>query len=125
MSLPSFADDPGAWSREFDRMAREMRERADRAGRELAAASVTVSSRDKAVTVTVGATGLLAGVEFGVRARALTQMQLASALMETYGRAVAEATRASREVLSEISGPAALELFDELMPREDETKRSW
>jgi len=121
VSMPSFASDPAGFAEELARQATRMKERADRAERAMASASFTAASRDKSVTVTVNSAGALTGVEFGSKARALTRIQLAATVMETYAQATAEAGRRSREVLAELLGDRSetLGAFDAVLPPAD------
>ena len=127
--MTGFANDPAGFIDALERQAARMKAEADRAREALATASFTASSRDKAVTVTVSSGGTLTGIEFGVKAKALTQLQLAGSVMETYGKAAAEAGRASRNTIAGLVGDGSevLGLFDAVAPRDPEPERrpSW
>lgn len=118
MSMPSFASDPAGFAEALERRAGEMKAKAARIEREIAGTSATTASRDKSVTLTVNSGGGLVAIEFGVKAKSLTQIQLAAAVMETYARASAEASARTRGLLAELVGDRgeAMALFDAAAP---------
>jgi DNA-binding protein YbaB len=81
------------WLTSYRERVAEIAARAARANEELAATAATVTSREGAVTVTVGSAGALQSLEFSERAEELDRSQLAAAVLDAARRAHAEAAR--------------------------------
>lgn len=81
-------------------------ERGKHARAELAATEIEVSSRDGAVTVVVGAGGVLKDLRFGARAAATPPNHLRSAILTTYQQACAKAAERSAAAIARIGGGA-------------------
>ncbi|GIG63857.1 YbaB/EbfC family nucleoid-associated protein [Phytomonospora endophytica] len=124
MSMPSFASDPAGFAEALERRAEEMKAKAARVEREIAETSATAASRDRSVTLTVNGSGGLGSIEFGVKAKSLTQIQLAATVMETYAKASAEASARTRALLAELVGDGgeAMALFDAAAPPSPDTE---
>jgi DNA-binding protein YbaB len=79
-----------------------------RAEQQLAAASATVRSRDRAVEVTVGAGGELTGLKFlDNKYRSMNAAQLAASVMEAVGRGRAQMAREVMDVFRPLTEPSA------------------
>ena len=95
--------DGHAWIDGYRRRLGEIGARAARARAELETVEATASSRDGAVTVTVGAGGALRRLVLTERAETLSRGQLAAAVLE----AAAEAGEQARRRVGEISAAFA------------------
>ena len=95
--------DGHAWIDGYRRRLGEIGARAARARAELETVEATASSRDGAVTVTVGAGGALQRLVLTERAEALGREQLAAAVVA----AAAEAGEQARRRVGEISAAIA------------------
>jgi DNA-binding protein YbaB len=82
----------------------DVRARAARAERELAAVAGTATSRDGAVTVTVDQAGALQHLALGEHAEALTREQLAATVLDTARRARQDAVRQAEAALVPVFG---------------------
>lgn len=106
----------------FDAELQLIKDRAEEVQERLRAASATVRAQDGAVTVTVGAGGVLQGISFGARAyqrppEALSTlvMQLVAAAQKTVSAEVADAFG---DLVGEDSG--AMAVLQEFLPETDE-----
>lgn len=81
-------------------------ERGKQARAALAATEIEVSSRDGAVTVVVGAGGVLKDLRFGAKASGTPPTQLRAAIMSTYQQACAQAAERSTAAIARIGGGA-------------------
>jgi DNA-binding protein YbaB len=79
--------DPYAWVNDFDARMAALKEKTIEAQENLAAVSGTASSKDGAVTVTVGPNGGLANLQLGHRAVELGAPRLTALILETARRA--------------------------------------
>ncbi|NKE62317.1 YbaB/EbfC family nucleoid-associated protein [Lentzea sp. PSKA42] len=75
--------DPYAWVNDFEARAAELQRKSAEAQENLAAASGTASSKDGAVTVTVGPNGGLTNLQLGHRAVELGAPRLTALILET------------------------------------------
>jgi len=98
--------DGHAWTDGYRRRLDEIAARAARARAELETVEATASSRDGAVTVTVGAGGALRRLVLTERAEALGREQLAAAVLAAATEAGEQARRRVGEI-SAASAPAA------------------
>jgi DNA-binding protein YbaB len=92
------------WLASYRERVADIAARADRAREELAATAATVTSRDGAVTVTVGPAGALQALVFSERAEELDRSQLAAAVLDAACRAHAEAARRALRALGPTLG---------------------
>jgi DNA-binding protein YbaB len=101
---------------------RELRERGERARQELAEVRATVRSSTGAVTVTVGAGGVLHGVDVSEQARKLAPAKLSVEIMTTYRRAAQDVAEKGVEIMSALVGPDSptLQLIRDAIPAEPE-----
>jgi DNA-binding protein YbaB len=86
------------------RMA-QLKERAADVRARLAATEITASSRDGAVTVVVGAGGVLKELRFGPKAGELPLGKLSTTVLQAYRQACAEAAARSTQAMSALVGP--------------------
>lgn len=84
---------------------RELQERGAAVKARLEATEITHTSRDGAVTVVVGAGGVLKALTFGAKANGVPPARLSAAVMGTYRQACAQAAERSTEALSALVGP--------------------
>jgi DNA-binding protein YbaB len=75
--------DPYAWINDFEARAAELQRKGAEAQEKLAAASGTASSKDGAVTVTVGPNGGLTNLQLGHRAVELGAPRLTALILQT------------------------------------------
>jgi DNA-binding protein YbaB len=101
------------WLAGYQDRLQDVRARATRAERELAAVAGTATSRDGAVTVTVDRAGALQHLELTEHAEVLSRKQLAATVLDTVGRARQEAARQAEAALVPVFGErsAAMELL--------------
>lgn len=97
--------DPHEWIAAQQANAAQLREKAERVRGELAATSATARSADSAVTVTVGAGGVLQAISFGRTASSLGPERLAAITMRAYASAARDAAVAATAVMSQLVGP--------------------
>jgi DNA-binding protein YbaB len=81
-----------------------VQEKAEQAKRDLAEASATASSKDQAVTVTVGAGGVMQSLRFGPRAERMPMTALASSIMTTYTTACRDVAERAASIVESITG---------------------
>ena len=110
--------DPAKWLQEQRERIAAMRERAGRASAELREASVSTTSQERAVTVTVNPGGVLLGLRLGPQAEDMGRNQLAAQIMTTYRAACAEAAELTRDIMSDLVGEdsPALEFLRDALP---------
>ncbi|SOD72398.1 YbaB/EbfC DNA-binding family protein [Jatrophihabitans sp. GAS493] len=96
----------------------EIAERAEAARSQVAAIRPSVTSDDGAVTVSVTATGSLAGIEFGASARDLDLPELAAKIMRTAQQARVQAAEEAQQVLGALVGEsgAAMDFVRSQLP---------
>jgi DNA-binding protein YbaB len=101
------------WLVGYQNRLQDLRARAARAERDLAAVSGTATSRDGAVTVTVDQAGALQHLELSEHADVLPRKELAATVLDTARRAREEAARRSEAALVPVFGErtAAMEMF--------------
>lgn len=105
---------------------RELRERGERVRQELAATEATVRGASGAVSVTVGAGGVLRALELGASSRTLSPAQLSQEIMRTYAQAGRQAAERSVSIVSDLVGvdSPTLQLLRDAVPPEPEAERS-
>lgn len=120
---PSGAQDPlsglaGDAMRQMLERTNELARRAQEAGERIAALSVTESSRNRAVTVTAGAGGILKDVRPGPAASGMSATQLCAAVLEAYARASRHAAVEASELMAEATGrdTKAMQLMRAALP---------
>jgi DNA-binding protein YbaB len=115
--------DPYAWVNDFEARAAELQRKAVEAQENLAAVSGTASSKDGAVTVTVGPNGGLTNLQLGHRAVELGAPRLTALILETARKAQKNASAQVVEVCRPITenAPQTLAmLMDAVAEHEDE-----
>lgn len=102
------------------RRAEEMAARAKAAGAQLAALTVSATSYDEEVTVTVGSGGILKGIVAGRAAAGLAPDQLCAAIMQAYAVASRRASEQASEVMASAIGrdTESMRLLRAAMPPE-------
>jgi DNA-binding protein YbaB len=106
---------------------RELQARGAAVKARLEATEISQTSRDGAVTVVVGAGGVLKKLTFGAKADGVPPSRLSAAVMATYRQACAQAAERSTEALSALVGPdnPTFQLLrDAIPPAADENGRS-
>ncbi|MEJ3655958.1 YbaB/EbfC family nucleoid-associated protein [Actinomycetes bacterium KLBMP 9759] len=97
--------EPEEWLSGYRKRLAEVRARTEQAQRALAAVEATVTSRDGAVSVTVGPAGALTALVLGERSDAMSRTQLAAAVLAACGRAHAEAAHMAAAAVAPVVGP--------------------
>lgn len=103
------------------RMA-EMAEKARDAGAQIERIAAEVTSRNRAVTVTVGSGGILKSLRPGPSSSGSTAAQLCAAVMEAYGKAARQAAQDASQVMESITGrdTVAMQRMRAAMPPDEE-----
>lgn len=115
--------DPYAWINDFEARAAELQRKSAEAQENLAAVAGTASSKDGAVTVTVGPNGGLTNLQLGHRAVELGAPRLTALILETARQAQKNASAQVVEVFRPISEGApqtTAMLMDAIAENEDE-----
>jgi DNA-binding protein YbaB len=84
---------------------RELQERGAAVRAQLAATEISARSRDGAVSVVVGAGGVMKGLKFGAKANGVPLARLSEVIFATYRQACAQAAERSTQALSALVGP--------------------
>ena len=105
---------------------RELRERGERVREQLAATEATVRSASGAVSVTVGAGGVLRALELGENSRTLAPAKLSQEIMRAYTQAGRQAAERSVSIMSELVGADSptLQLLRDAIPPDPEAERN-
>lgn len=96
--------DPYAWVNDFEARAAELQRKSTEAQENLAAVAGTASSKDGAVTVTVGPNGGLTNLQLGHRAVELGAPRLTALILETARQAQKNAAAQVVEAFAPIGG---------------------
>ncbi|KAA9150955.1 YbaB/EbfC family nucleoid-associated protein, partial [Amycolatopsis acidicola] len=112
-------DDPFA---AFGAEMAELKAKAERIQESVRAATATVSSPDGSVTVTVGAGGVVTGLEFGKRAYDRRPAALSALVLQLLGKAQQQIGAQVAEAFGGLVGEnsAAMEVLQEYLPEEDD-----
>lgn len=96
----------------------EMARRAQAAGERISQIAVTVTSRNRAVSVTAGSGGVLKAVTPGPAASGMSPVQLCAAVMDAYARASRQAAREASDVMAEATGrdTKAMQMMRDALP---------
>ncbi|GAB3679099.1 YbaB/EbfC family nucleoid-associated protein [Saccharopolyspora tripterygii] len=89
---------------EYEHQGEEMIARSQQISEELSAVTETASDPSGVVTVTVGAGGVLQGVEFSDRIRSTSPAELSAALMRAVGQAQGKVAHKATEALAPLIG---------------------
>lgn len=95
---------PDDWIRSFELQAEQQVARSLELSRRLAANTMSASSPEGEVRLTVDSSGGLASLAFGTKARDLPLDELASLVLQTSRRAQVQLAKAMGEVASEVFG---------------------
>lgn len=97
---------------------RDLRRRGEQVRQDLAATAATVRSRSGAVTLTVGAGGVLREVRLGDATRGMAPAALAAEIMSAYRLGARQAAERSAEIMSTLVGPCSptLQLLRDAVP---------
>ncbi|KJK48279.1 hypothetical protein UK23_17445 [Lentzea aerocolonigenes] len=115
--------DPYAWINDFEARTTELQRKTAEAQENLAAVAGVASSKDGAVTVTVGPNGGLTNLQLGHRAVELGAPRLTALILETARQAQKNATAQVLEAFAPISENAPLTtsmIMDAIAANEDE-----
>jgi DNA-binding protein YbaB len=110
--------DPEQWVRDMDERMSALRGRAESAKQDLEDNNVTLTSNDRAVTVTVNGSGSLLSLQYGSRAEGMSTQMLATKTMQTYQKACAEAAQRTTAIMSGLLGADsdAMDILKAAMP---------
>ncbi|SER92964.1 Conserved DNA-binding protein YbaB [Actinokineospora terrae] len=114
--------DPQEWMREQEQRTAALMAKAQDAQELLAANSVTHSSADRVVSVTVNPGGGLTGLTLSPEAERMRHGQLATLIQATYTQAARKAAARTMEIMSDLVGgdSEALDIVRRSMPADPE-----
>ncbi len=92
------------WLASYEQHGRDLVAQAQQVGEELQNATETVTSKNGAVTVTVGASGALLDAQFTDKARNLSPSDLAATLMDTVRTAQAQVAHQVADTVAPLAG---------------------
>lgn len=101
---PSIFSDPQAYMQSFEDRMKKLTERAQKAQTTMGEMSAQAQSEEGEVLVTVANGGVMTRLELTPGARHLSPQSLAALIMDTYGRAAAEASERSVAAVAELLG---------------------
>lgn len=109
--------DPEKWLADFEKRIDDLRTKSAELEEGIANSSVTVSSQDGSVRVTVAPNGSLQSLELGHRACDLGPGRLTELIMQSVRKAQAQAAHKVAEVFAPIGGGTeAMQLFNQFLP---------
>lgn len=115
MSAP--LNDPATLIRGITERSKQMRERAEAMQAELAAVLEEVTSRDRVVTVTVGAGGILRNTKVESGGQRATPQQVATAVMSAYAEGCRRAGERAAQIVGRYTpGSPIVEVMRESVP---------
>jgi DNA-binding protein YbaB len=115
--------DPYAWVNDFEARAAELQRKAAEAQENLAAVSGTASSKDGAVTVTVGPNGGLTNLQLGHRAVELGAPRLTALILETARQAQKNASAQVVEVFRPIGeGTETMQMITDVIEANEDAE---
>jgi DNA-binding protein YbaB len=116
--------DPYEWMREQEQRTNALLARAEEAQTRLAENTVTHSSQDRTVTVTVNPGGGMTALELSPEAERMSHRQLASLILTTYNQAARQAASQTMDIMAGLVGPnsEALDIVRDAMPELPETE---
>jgi DNA-binding protein YbaB len=117
--------DAGILLREITEKSKQMREQAELMRAELADVLATVTSKDRVVSVTVGAGGIMRGITIESGGHRSTPQQVASAVLSAYGEACRQAGERSADIVERYTpnSPAVAMMRDSVPPAAPEFER--
>ncbi|WP_232666228.1 YbaB/EbfC family nucleoid-associated protein [Pseudonocardia sp. TRM90224] len=96
--------EPEEWLAGYRTKLADVRARTEQAQRALAEVEATATSRDGAISVTVGPAGALTALVLGERSESMSRTQLAAAVLGAARRAQAEAARMAAAAVAPVIG---------------------
>ncbi|MCP2164031.1 YbaB/EbfC family nucleoid-associated protein [Goodfellowiella coeruleoviolacea] len=113
--------DPEKWLADFEQRIEDMRTKSAELEEGIANSSVTVSSPDGSVRVTVAPNGSLQSLDLGHRACDLGPGRLTELIMQSVRKAQAQAAHKVAEVFAPLGGGTeAMQLFNQFLPQPPE-----
>ncbi|MGH4012709.1 MAG: YbaB/EbfC family nucleoid-associated protein [Pseudonocardiaceae bacterium] len=114
--------DPQQWLRDYQARGEAMVRRSQEFQEQLQAVSETATSRDGAVTVTVGPSGALQNLAFAPRSRQLSEAELAQLTLQTTREAQNRVAHRIAALVEPVSGDGAALAFlrGQLPPLDDD-----
>jgi len=114
--------DPGILIREVTERSKQLRERAEAMRAELAEVLEKVTSRDRAVTVTVGAGGIMRGITVESGGHRSSPQHLVESVMKAYAEGCRRAGERAAEIVERYTpnSPAVAMMRSSLPPEDPE-----
>lgn len=114
---------PTQWVEEYEAKLADLKKKSEDLQENFAASSATVTSRDGAVTVTVGPNGGLQDLVLGRRAVELGAPRLTALILETARHAQKEAAQKVLEIFQPLGeGTEAYQMVADAIPADEETE---
>ena len=110
------------WLAQYTDNTNGLKQATDELERSLAAATVTVSSPDESVTVTIGPNGGLRDLKFSYRASEHHPAELAALVMKTVARGQRAVAEQVVEAYGPVGGGAGMALLTQYVPEDDEAE---
>lgn len=119
--------DPSILLREVTEKSKKLREQAEAMRAELADVLEKVTSRDRAVTVTVGAGGIMRGITVESGGHRSSPQHLVDSIMKAYGEASRRAGEKAADIVARYTpnSPAVAMMRNSVPPGEDEAEGSY
>ncbi|SES17370.1 YbaB/EbfC DNA-binding family protein [Lentzea xinjiangensis] len=112
---------PYQWVEEYEAKLADLKQKSENLTENFAAASATVTSKDGAVTVTVGPNGGLQNLQLGHRAMELGGPRLTALILETARRAQKQAAEQVLELFKPLGeGTEAYRMVSDSIPQDDD-----
>jgi DNA-binding protein YbaB len=116
---------PYQWVEEYEAKLADLKQKSENLTENFAAASATVTSKDGAVTVTVGPNGGLQNLQLGHRAVELGASRLTAVILETARRAQKQAAEQVLELFKPLGeGTEAYQMVSDSIPSDDEVEEN-
>lgn len=115
------AANPYQWVEEYEAKLADLKKKSENLTENFAAASATVTSKDGAVTVTVGPNGGLQNLQLGHRAVELGASRLTAVILETARRAQKQAAEQVLELFKPLGeGTEAYQMVSDSIPADED-----
>ena len=112
---------PYQWVEEYEAKLADLKQKSENLTENFAAASATVTSKDGAVTVTVGPNGGLQNLQLGHRAMELGGPRLTALILETARKAQKQAAEQVLELFKPLGeGTEAYQMVSDSIPSDDD-----
>ncbi|MFD5829277.1 YbaB/EbfC family nucleoid-associated protein, partial [Lentzea sp. NPDC060358] len=112
---------PYQWVEEYEAKLADLKQKSENLTENFAAASATVTSKDGAVTVTVGPNGGLQNLQLGHRALELGGPRLTAVILETARKAQKQAAEQVLELFKPLGeGTEAYQMVSDSIPSDDD-----